>query len=275
MYSPKLWHISVSHFSEKVRWAFDHKAVEHERRAMLGGPHMALALWLTRGRSVTFPVAEVGGQRFGDSTAIIAALEESIPEPPLYPEDPADRRRALELEDWFDVELGPSMRLLVFHEFGRDRERFAAATPQIAPPQMAARVEKLPARAAETAARAGAAYGRLFVGLRYRVRSERAAELARAKVLRALDYLEERLGGRDYLVGDRFSVADLTAAALLYPVALPPGAPVAADLMPPAYLRFREPLKERPGYRFVEEMYRRHRSPAGAAASGVQPAEAR
>ena len=29
---PVLWHIPVSHYSEKARWALAHKGIEHERR---------------------------------------------------------------------------------------------------------------------------------------------------------------------------------------------------------------------------------------------------
>ena len=46
---PTLWHIPVSHYNEKVRWALAHKGIEHERRAPPPGGHIAFALWLTRG----------------------------------------------------------------------------------------------------------------------------------------------------------------------------------------------------------------------------------
>ena len=92
---PVLWHIGVSHYSEKVRWALDWKGVEHERREPPPGLHMVLALWWSRGETKTFPVLELDGERILDSTAIIGALEARWPEPPLYPEDPADRRHAL------------------------------------------------------------------------------------------------------------------------------------------------------------------------------------
>src|SRR5262245_48273069 len=98
---PVLWHLPVSHYSEKVRWALDHKALPHDRHAPIAGYHMALALYLTRGRHYTLPVLELDGTRIGDSTAIIAALERAHPESPLYPADPDERRRALALEDFF------------------------------------------------------------------------------------------------------------------------------------------------------------------------------
>jgi glutathione S-transferase len=102
---PTLWQIDVSHYSEKARWALAWKGVEHRRRSPVPGAHMAVALWLTRGAHYTFPVLGIDGRRIGDSTAIVAALEELHPEPPLYPADIAARRRALELEEFFDEEL--------------------------------------------------------------------------------------------------------------------------------------------------------------------------
>src|SRR5919198_5241726 len=131
-----LWHLAISHFSEKARWALDYKSVEHERRAQLPGMHIPIALRLTRGRQYTLPVLELDGKRIGDSTAIIAALEERFPEPPLYPADPDERRRALELEDWFDEELGPYIRRVGFYELGRDPARMTQVVARTAPPAM-------------------------------------------------------------------------------------------------------------------------------------------
>ena len=245
---PVLWHIAISHYSEKVRWALDYKSVEHERRAPMPGAHIPVALALTRGRHVTFPVLELDGRRIGDSTAIIAALEERFPEPPLYPADEADRRRALDLEDWFDEELGPHARLLGWHEMTRDRERLEEVTRQQLPSVLTRRTAGL--------ATAGV---RSFVNLRYGVNSEEAAERARTKVVEALDRLEAELGDGEYLVGSHFSVADLTAAALFYPLVLPAEGPQLGVDPPEPLQRFRAPLQERRGFRWVEETYRRHR----------------
>jgi len=253
---PTLWQIDVSHYSEKVRWALAWKGVEHRRRSPVPGAHMAVAAWLTRGGQVTFPVLEIDGRRIGDSTAIIAALEELYPEPPLYPADPARRRRALELEDFFDEELGPDIRHLAWHEFGNDRERFTELMRQTAPGPLA----KMPG--------AAAAYARVFTTLRFRADDPHRAERGRAKVLAALDRLEAELGDGEYLVGDAFTVADLTAASLFYPLVVPPEGPMPADQPGAAgFERFREPLKERRGFRWVAEMFRRHRQPEHVAAA--------
>lgn len=255
---PTLWHINVSHYSEKVRWALAWKGIEHRRRAPIPSVHMAVALWLTRGAHYTFPVLSLDGRNIGDSTAIVAALEQRHPQAPLYPEDPAERRRALELEDFFDEELGPPIRQLVWHELSKDPDRFALVMERTSPPSLV--------RFSKPAAQ----YGRVFTALRFAARSEETAERSRAKVVAALDRLEAELeaGGGEYLAGDSFTVADLTAAALFYPVALPEGAPLPPDQpLPDDYQRFREPLKDRPGTQWVKEIFRRHRRPAKDAAA--------
>jgi glutathione S-transferase len=250
-----LWHLTASHYSEKVRWALDLKRVPHVRRAAaVPGAHMVAAMWLTRDPSnFTFPVLELDGDAIADSTAIIAALEERWPEPGLYPEDPEQRQRALALEEFFDEELGPHIRQLAFHELANDPELFEALIQRTVPGPL-------------TRMGSGAVnYARTFTGIRFGARSEETAERSRAGVVTALDRLEAELDGGtgDYLVGDSFSVADLTAAALFYPLVLPEGGPVPTDMPAPRGMeRFRAPLKDRPGYRWVQRTYERHRRPA-------------
>jgi glutathione S-transferase len=249
--APVLWQIRVSHYSEKVRWALAYKGVEHERRGPPAGGHMLVALWLTRGRHKTLPILELDGEAIGDSSAIIGALERRWPEPALYPSDPADRRRALDLEEYFDEELGPQIRLLAWHEACLDREYLERAIGPDVP---------APLRRFGFARSATARYASAFVGLRYGVKPEEAAAKARAGVIAALDRLEAELDGRDHLVGDSFTVADLTAAALFYPLVLPPEGPQLGE-PPPAYERFRAPLKDRPGYQWVAQTWTRYRRP--------------
>ena len=246
-----LWHIVVSHYNEKARWALDLKGVEHERRDPPPGAHMAVALWLTRGRAKTFPVLQLDDRVVADSTAIIAALEERYPDPPLYPGDPADLDRALAIEEYFDEEVGPYSRLLAFHELTRDPEGLRQFTAEVLPEPLAANPRVV----------AGASFGtKAFAQIRYRVASEDAAAHAKSKILAGLDRVEEELASSpgDYLVGDRFTVADLAAASLLVPLVGPPQGPVLPD-PPPAYEEFRESQRDRDGFAWVETMFARHR----------------
>jgi glutathione S-transferase len=253
---PTLWHIPISHYSEKVRWALDYKGIEHERHAPMAGYHMAVAMWLTRGRHYTFPVLRLNGRAIGDSSAIVAALEEHRPAPPLYPADPEQRSRALHLEEWFDEQLGPHIRRFAFHAFGEDRPRMRKLAAQQAPGALA------------HFGAGAAAYARTYTSLRFGAGSDRQAERSREKVLAALDRLEAELDSSEHLVGERFSVADLTAAALFYPLVMPSEGPSHHEL-PETLARFREPLAERRGFRWVQDMFRLHRKRDQRTAQGA------
>ena len=250
---PLLWHIPVSHYSEKARWALEHKRIEHDRKSPIPGAHMLYALGLTRGAHKTFPVLTLDGRNIGDSTAIIAALEDRWPERPLYPDDPGERRRALELEDFFDEQLGPQIRLLVWHVLRTDRQRMEELGYKMMPPAL---------RDSGFARAASARFGSAWVQVRFRVASDDRAEAAKAKVAAALDRLEAELDGGEYLVGDSFTVADLTAASLLYPIVNPPEGPSIITNGNPVLEEFFGPLRERPGGRWIREMFARHRNPA-------------
>jgi glutathione S-transferase len=139
------------------------------------------------------------------------------------------------------------MRRLAFYELRREPELLAEVGARIVP-EMAALLGPVLVP-----------YTRLFTGLRYRASDPEGAARARAMILAALDRLEAELGEEEYLVGGRFTVADLTAAALLYPLVLPAQGPSGFERMPEPYERFRAPLTTRPGCRWVREVYERHR----------------
>ena len=118
-------------------------------------------------------------------------------------------------------------------------------------------------------------YGTAFTQVRYRVAADEAADAARRDVLAGFDRLEAELdaAGGEYLVGERFSVADLTAAALFYPVVTPPEGPQILPADPPAgFAAFQDSVSDRPGFKWVETMYARHREPAAHAAGAAAAA---
>lgn len=249
---PTLWQIDISHFSEKVRWALDYKRIDHVRRSPLPGTHIPIALFLTRGAHPTVPIVTIDGRTIADSTEIIAALEELYPEPPLYPADAEERVRALALEDYFDENLGPHARLLPFYELIQEPDLFAEVAAAAVPGPLG-KVKPVVG-----------AYARAYTSVRWGANSDADAELAREGIVAAMDRLDAELAQTDgeFLVGDAFSVADLTAASLFYPLVVPPEGPLRTDLpRPPALDRFRESLSDRPGYRWVAETFRRYRLP--------------
>jgi glutathione S-transferase len=101
---PPLWHIPLSHFNEKVRWTLDYKRIPH-RRQVLGADYLIRA-WRATGRG-TLPILFLDGRAIGDSTHIIAALEERYPEPPLFPVTPP---RCTARSHWKTISTSSSAR---------------------------------------------------------------------------------------------------------------------------------------------------------------------
>ncbi len=249
---PLLWHIPFSHFNEKVRWALDFKNIPHRRQCVRAD--YLFKAWRATGHG-TLPILFLDGEPVRDSTAIIAALEQRQPEPALYPKDPARLRRALELEDYFDEVLGPSLRA-------------AVVTPLFSEdPELALRVltTGMPDRAYRTL-RPLARIFPAFYRFRHKIQAQRLHQ-DRATVTDALDRIARELQPSGYLVGEAFSVADLTAAAMLSPLLQPAEIqyPLAASL-PDSLRQYRDDVARHPAAQWSLEMYRRHRGRSAAVA---------
>jgi glutathione S-transferase len=239
----RLWHLDVSHYNEKARWALDYKRVPHVRRAVPPGVHIPLALGMT-GR-LTLPIVSFDGHAVGDSSAIIAELERRFPEPPLYPADAQERARALALEELFDEELGPHIRAALLVHVLADTDLSLLAAAPGAPALRRALLR--PAVPLVGLALAG----------KHHVNPETAVDgLARTRAM--LDRIAAEVGASGYMVGDAFSVADLTAAGLCFPLAPEPYLrPV--HLAARQLLELREELAGHAAVAYVTEMYERHR----------------
>jgi glutathione S-transferase len=243
--APVLWHLKVSHYNEKVRWALDYKRVPHVRRAATPGRHQAIAARLTGSR--TLPVLVLDGEAIGDSTRIIEALERRYPEPPLYPADPSERRRALEIEDYLDEQLGPHTRLLAIHHMLPSADlTLGAFFPD------ATGVRRLAARAAFPALRARMS---AVMGI-----DDRSVAVAHQKLRAAGERFRAELAPSGYLVGDTFTVADLTLAALLAPVVAPEEYPYPQpQRRHPLFASLRDALAAMGLLEWTREMYMRRR----------------
>src|SRR5262249_21175875 len=90
--------------------------------------------------------------------------------------------------------------------------------------------------------------------------SESRLERDRAIVAAALDRIEHERQGRSYLVGEAFTVADLTAAALLGPLLQPPELQYPLEVELPRYLKdYRATLLQHPAAQWAAGIYRLHR----------------
>jgi glutathione S-transferase len=243
-----------SHFNEKARWGLDWKGVPHVRETYLPGPH-APQIQRLSGQTMT-PVLVLDGEVIPGSARILDALERRFPERPLLPADPVLRRRALEIQERFDREVGPAARTVLFSVLIDEPDYLC---------RIFAGHRSLPVRTLYRAtlplakgriARANAAQDPAAI--------ERAFEVTR----QALDFVAKEVGSRGQLVGDSFSVADLACASLLAVLTQPPH----PDMQRP------QPMPERieallarfaadPAVQWVLDQYRLHRPPSAAVAA--------
>jgi glutathione S-transferase len=245
MDTPLLWHIPLSHYNEKVRWALDYKGIPHRRQVL--GPDYLIRAWRATGQG-KLPILFLEGRAIADSTRIIAALEEHYPERPLYPHDPAARQRALAIENDLDETLGPALRASIVTPLFQNDPDTALRVLTTGMPKAYEKLHPLL---------------RVFPSF-YRFRhniSEANLERDRAAVAAALGRIEQERQGRAYLVGEGFSVADLTAAALLGALLQPPEIqyPLQVEL-PPNLQEYRATLLGHPAAQWAAGIYRLHRS---------------
>jgi glutathione S-transferase len=240
---PVLWHFTFANYSEMARWALDHKRVAHERREPpVPGLH---ALWAWRiGGGRTIPVLDFGdGVVATDTTQIVEELERRHPDPPLFPDDPADRDRARELQQRFSDELGHDVRRLAMDHIRRHPE-FATRMqlPGVGgPAERALTLANIPFNA----------------GLRrYFNVTSASVERAWAQLDATIDLFHAELSPAGYLAGDAFSVADLSFAAMLSAAVIPARFPYQVHSGIPEVRSF---LAERGVLEWLEDLYARHR----------------
>lgn len=234
-----------SHYNEKARWALDWKRLPHRRRTLLPGPHMPTVRRLTGGTQL--PVVRFGDEVVAGSARILDELERRFPDPPLYPADPDERQRALGLQAYFDEEVGPGLRSALFSHL-IDETGYLART-------FAERANPL----GRFAYRALLPLTKGLIRKGNAVTPERVAaglEVTRA----ALDRVAKEAGPSGQLVGDRFTVADLAAAALLAPAARVEHPDMALPRPAPASVEAWYALwADHPGAAWVRAQYAKHR----------------
>lgn len=232
----------MSHYNEKARWALDWKKVPHRRVNYLPGPHSRAIVKLS-GQSST-PVLKLGDDVVCGSAAILQRLEADYPEPALLPSDPDLRRLALEIQERFDREVGPATRTALFSVLMNETAYVARmfGSPQPATRRFVYRMIFPLARG-----KVQAAYQTNDAD--HVARCERVAEAA-------LDEVAQRSATTGYLVGDCFTLADLTCAALLAPLAGPEHPDMKRPSpRPESVRRYVARYEDHPGAQWVRRIY--------------------
>lgn len=245
----RLMIIAPSHYCEKARWALQRAGMAFEEEAHLPLFHLLAHRKIKAGRTTPILVTPEGV--IDDSTKILHYVEtKASADRKLYPTDPELRKEVDELEEKFDEKFGPhTRRYAYFH--------LLPIKPLV--------IEAFAYRAPKTEY---ALFKLLFPLIRAGMQKSmnihaRSAERSKAQVDAIFAEISSRLAdGRRYLVGGRFTAADLTFASLGAPMVLPPeyGTPLPSlAALPPALQREIEALRQTPAGQFILRMYREER----------------
>jgi glutathione S-transferase len=248
---PKLITFGASLFCEKARWALDWHGIDYQEVGWPPGLHQILAK-RCGAEDTTLPILLDGETVIQGSGAIIDWADQRT----------HDRGRELTLAEAREIEvradgiIGVHVRRLAYAEM-------LPKYPHLAKPGLfrnVSRTHRLVGNMMWPLTR------RVMMKM-YDVTPEAASE-SRAKLEAELDWLDSKLSDdRSYLVGDRFSRADLTVSSLLAPFACPEEIPALREgTFPGDLVADTERWRQRPVMRWVKEQYEAHRAPLRRAA---------
>ncbi len=249
MNKPELYVFAISHYCEKARWALDFVGLEYELRHLAPGAHARVARELgATGTSLPFLAA--GERVVHGSDAIMDWADSVAPESSrrLRP-DAEFEEEGRGIEKRLDDVAGVHVRRAFYSEAILDH-------PESVLPLFCS---GLTAPDRQSVTDNWAVVCQLMVAS-MDLGPEPEQE-SRAVVAGELDWLDDLLAdGRRYLVGDRLSRVDITAASLLAPLASVEKHPTYARLeVPPRTSAAVARWSERPAVVWVREMYRSYR----------------
>ena len=193
-----LYQFATSPFTEKVRRALAYKQLpytvhEVERAAVPAGKYAAISA------TGKFPAIDHDGTVVWDSTDILDYLDKVFPERPVAPDQSRDAALAHAIEEWADESLyfyEMTIRLAWPHNLDGALEEFAASMSHVPRDQLR---------------------GMILEGVKALTTTQgigrKPVEQIIADVERQFQALDRMLDGRDWLVGERLSRADLSVIA--------------------------------------------------------------
>ncbi|MES2682493.1 MAG: glutathione S-transferase N-terminal domain-containing protein [Pseudomonadota bacterium] len=244
----KLHTFSVSHFSEKARWLLDASGIDYVEEPWVPFLHIVKTLRKGGRGATTVPILDTGEGCIQDSTRILLWLEKHRAPFSLMPVDAALREQVLAVEDRFD-------------RVGNHVVRYAYSV-SLDNAEGVTKLWTIDATPGQTRF-IRAAYPLLRMVFRSKLKLGNAAAVAASEQRfgEGLDWIAEQIkDGRRYLVGTQLTAADITAAALLAPIACPDEHPVYSQA---DYRDGIAPLRAKwaghPALDWVRQLYRDHR----------------
>ena len=234
-----------SHYCEKVRWALDYKGIPFKPVTIMPGFHIFTIRRYAPDTSV--PVLLNNRDVVQGSSEIIDYLEQKFPSRSLTPTDAKERQECLDIENSMNIRLGKNIRQILYYRLlaypAFIRHCFTHPLP---------RIKQL-------------IFSLFYPLLRYKifktyVISSKKVEHAKHEFDVAMCELEIILSQKEYLVGDKFTRADLSVASMLSLLVMPPEHPFPWREIPDLQTRdFYDEYRNHPVTMWVTKMYRDHR----------------
>lgn len=199
--------IPISHYCEKARWALNRLGISFIEKPH--SPPFHLIATKRLGGKLT-PILVTDTKVIKDSSAILLYLDAIAPDgKKLFPSHTETRKQVEELENLFDEKLGVATRLwgysYLMHQPELVKQVWCNGVPWI---------EKVSLQLIHPI------IGK-FLKTRFNI-TEDTHQQAHASIQDIFDQVGSLLAdGRPYLVGDKFTAADLTFAALAAPILSP------------------------------------------------------
>ena len=244
---PLLITIALSHYCEKVRWAMDYLNIDYQEESHAPPFHRQ---YTSRYGGATVPVLVTENKALTDSHDILEYLNNISEDSQLYSQDSQQRDRIETLEKLFDEKLGVATRVWGYYYAIKEPLKVAIAWGIKAPLrekiQTIVSFPKIP---------------RLLKAF-YKI-SPQTKNTALKNIREVFATVNDELNsGKQYLLGDRISAADITFAALASPILRPPNHPIySSDLskISDERLAVIKELRATPAGKLAMRMYREHR----------------
>lgn len=217
----RLLQFSTSHYCRKARLALGYKGIDFQVENLTPGLHAFKLKPLTGTTTLPVLLPQQPSQPavVSDSSQIFRFLEAYQPDPPILPSEERLQIEAWFLEDWLDESIGTATRFIYYdYRAGEGKQIDASWSSQVL-------IQ--------------------VVRSQYSI-NQATVQLAISRLTTGLAILASRWCQSPYLVGEALSIADLTAAALLSPLALIPAYrreyPWLFDRITEVHQQCREPL---------------------------------
>jgi glutathione S-transferase len=248
MNKPVLYVFAISHYCEKARWALDYLDIDYDTYFAAPGEHREIALKL--GLKVSgLPFLTAAGEVIQGSADIVSWADANAATGAGSLTPGSLSTECADIEKRLDDVLGVHIRRYYYSEAlvdhpGSVRPIFTRDLPLL---------QKLKTRASWSVIRKLMIKG-MDLG-------PAQGQESRGIVDAELHWLDSLLaGGRDFLVGETFSRADVAAASLLAPLVLPEQHPTYRGFaVPPNLAADLEDWKDRPSLGWVRQVYARYR----------------